>query len=166
MMPINKRIKLDHQLPNIARDIHTIQQAAYSIEALLLEVEYFPPLNLSPIDIQQSSIDYQGILVDDVLVGTIGYEFVESDRSQNITCLVVLPQWHRQGIATALLTNLLAESTSIVTVSTAVKNQPATSLYAKFGFIEIDRVIKDSIEIVNLQRINEPQLLPVIKGII
>jgi GNAT superfamily N-acetyltransferase len=154
MMLITKSLKLDHHLPNIARDIHTIQQAAYSIEALLLEVKYFPPLELSPIDIQQSSIDYQGILVKDMLVGVIGYEFIELDRSQNITCLVVSPQWHRQGIATALLTNLLAASTSIVTVSTAVKNQPAISLYAKFGFIEIDRVMKDSIEIVNLQRIN------------
>jgi ribosomal protein S18 acetylase RimI-like enzyme len=153
-MLITKSLKLDHHLPNIARDIHAVQQAAYSIEALLLEVEYFPPLELDPIDIQQSSIDYQGILVEDILVGAIGHELTEPDRSQNITCLVVLPQWHRQGIATALLTNLLAEAKSIVTVSTATKNQPAISLYAKFGFIEIDRVIKDSIEIVNLQKVN------------
>lgn len=151
-MMITKSVKLDHHLPKIARDIHGVQQAAYALEARLLEVRYFPPLELNEIDIQQSLIEYQGILTGGVLIGTIGYEVV-AIGSSNITCLVVLPQWHRQGIATALLTNLLAD-TSTVTVSTAIKNQPAISLYAKFGFVEIDRVIKDSIEIVNLQRIS------------
>jgi ribosomal protein S18 acetylase RimI-like enzyme len=166
-MLLPKPIDLDCRSPDVTLDIYAVWQAAYRFEAKLLGVDCFPPLALKPIDLQQSDSMYRGIEILGRLVGAIGYEKID-DRCQ-ITALIVLPQWHRRGIATALLIDLLVEVTS-ATVSTAAANYPAIALYNKFGFVEIDRMVTgaESIEIIHFQKTSSdknqlPTILPLLE---
>jgi ribosomal protein S18 acetylase RimI-like enzyme len=155
IMLLPKITRLNHRLAEIARDIHTVQQAAYLVEVTLLGVQDFPPLEVNPHDIQQSGDHYQGALIHGQLVGVISHEPVGEEGDRNITSLVVFPQWHRQGIAKALLVKILSEfPDSVITVTTAVKNEPAISLYSKFGFAEYARGVKgaESIHVISFRR--------------
>jgi ribosomal protein S18 acetylase RimI-like enzyme len=164
-MLLPKIARLNHRLAKVARDIHTVQQAAYLVEAKLLGVKRFPPLEVTPQDIQQSDDNCQGALVNGQLVGVISYESVGEEGDRNITSLVVLPQWHCQGIAKTLLARILSEcSDSVITVTTGVKNEPAISLYSKFGFVEYARAVHgaEPIHVISFRRersLSSPQLI-------
>jgi ribosomal protein S18 acetylase RimI-like enzyme len=155
IMLLPKIARLNHRLAEVTHDIHTVRQAAYLVEATLLGVKHFPPLEVTPSDIQQSDDHYQGALIHGQLVGVISHEPIGEKGDQNITSLVVLPQWHRQGIAKMLLVYIISEfPDSVITVTTAVRNEPAISLYSKFGFAEYARGVKGAkpIHVMSLRR--------------
>lgn len=146
---------LNHRLPAISNTILDVQRSAYVLEAKLLGVSRFPPLELTVNDIQQSEAVFLGAKVNEQLVGVIGHEPCSEPGQRNIISLVVLPEWHRRGIAKELLTIVLNECTELaITVSTGAKNSPALALYSKFGFVEYSRRVegRKPIEIVNLRR--------------
>lgn len=134
---------VDHREPAIAAGIHAVQMAAYAQEAELLGVRDFPPLRATVRDVQQSGAMYIAAFVGETIVGTIGVEPPEiADWSGqkldtfHIATLVVLPANQRQGIGRQLVRAAIAtHSPHAMSVSTAIANTPALSLYAQFGFI-------------------------------
>lgn len=146
---------LNYRLPAISNTILCVQRSAYRLEAKLLGVSRFPPLELTVNDIQQSEAVFLGAKINKQLAGVIGLEPCSEPGQRNIISLAVLPEWHRRGIAKELLTIVLNECTELViTVSTGTKNSQALALYSKFGFVEHSRCIegRQPIEIVNLRR--------------
>ena len=73
----------------------------------------------------------------------------------HISSLVVAPHRQHQGIGRLLLAAALEQwRHAVLTVSTAAKNAPALSLYAKFGFKEYRRksLGPEAVELVKLRR--------------
>lgn len=109
--------------------LHRLQQRAYQVEADLIGVSDFPPLQQTPAQ----------------LVGALTIE------QETITRLVVAPDYFRQGIAKHLLRHALVKH-RLHFVSTAAANLPAIALYQQFGFRQVDQVNRDTIVLVTLKR--------------
>ncbi len=145
---------LDHRLPVLAAAILEVQHAAYTLEARLLGVSRFPPLERTVTDILQSNETFLGARIGDELVGVLSHQPGTEPGERDISSLVVSPAWHRQGIARKLLAAVLRDHTELVfTVSTGARNGPALQLYSQFGFVEHDRCVKGpaAIEVVSLR---------------
>lgn len=128
--------KLNHKKVEIAEEIHHVFQAAYKIEAELLQVQPqdFPPLKRTVVNFQDSITNFYGFFIASELAAVI-----EIDKIENVTkicSLVVHPLYFRQGIAKKLLDFSVALFDSeIVVVETGLANKPAITLYEKFGFV-------------------------------
>jgi ribosomal protein S18 acetylase RimI-like enzyme len=126
--------KLNHRREAMALQIHRLSQEAYQIEAELLGVTEFPPLNKTVDDFLNSSSRFFGCMKDNVLAAAIEIENMGGHQI-NIASLVVSPGCFRQGLGKRLvLWTLERLSWNVVTVSTAVENIPAIRLYEKLGF--------------------------------
>jgi ribosomal protein S18 acetylase RimI-like enzyme len=146
---------LNHREPAVAEAIHVIQMAAYAQEASLLGAKEFPPLDRIVRDIQSSSEQFFGALTGSLIVGALGLESLSDADGVNISSLVVLPSWQRQGIGRLLLSAVLAELEGReIHVSTGAKNGPALALYAAFSFVERSRRFlgPERLEVVHLFR--------------
>lgn len=146
---------LNHRLCAFSNAILGVQRSAYVLEARLLGVSHFPPLELTVNAIQQAEAVFLGAKVNEQLVGVIGHEPCSEPGQRNIISLVVLPEWHRRGIAKELVATMLNECNEpVIIVSTGAKNSPALALYSKFGFVEYSRCVEghEPIEIANLRR--------------
>ncbi|WP_286269171.1 GNAT family N-acetyltransferase [Thalassotalea hakodatensis] len=129
LAPINERI---------AQQIHRTFQRSYLIEAQLIGVSDFPPLQRSIEDIAHSKTLFYGFFDNSNLAAVIEVSF--ANKHLAIESLVVDPDHFRKGIAGKLLTFILAHfSYHSVSVETAVVNIPAITLYQKFGFEERKR---------------------------
>jgi ribosomal protein S18 acetylase RimI-like enzyme len=120
---------------SVAIQIHAVMQAAYTLEAERIGFAEFPPLRESLDQLRQSSDSFLVFQQSGRIIG--GLSFRRGTDAVAITRLVVSPEHLRQGIATALLSELesrLSPRTRL-TVSTAATNTPALSLYRRFGFI-------------------------------
>ncbi|MGV3661561.1 MAG: GNAT family N-acetyltransferase [Prosthecobacter sp.] len=122
--------------PSVAAQIHAVAQAAYALEADRIGVacDDFPPLRESLDELRQSSDSFLVFCAAGSIIGALSF-----DRTTNavvITRLVVSPSHLRQGIAKALLAELVRRLTpgERLTVSTAQANAPALALYRRFGF--------------------------------
>ena len=126
---------VDHKNAGISSQIHTIQQAAYTLESQLISYPNLPPLRQTITDIQTSLANFLACFTNGKIVGILVYEIF--DNNIDITSLTVAPTHFRQGIANQLLTHLEAKHPKIprFTVSTAKKNKPAIRLYKKHQFI-------------------------------
>jgi ribosomal protein S18 acetylase RimI-like enzyme len=156
-----RRVRLDPNVAGVAEAIHRVQQAAYRVEAELLGVTRFAPLDQTVAEIRASGALYYGNHANNELVGVLACELGAGDAPCNIDALVVMPEWHRRGIATHLLMHLEWKHPGrAFTVSTGIRNAPALALYRGWGFVEYAREIKgaDPIEIVRLRRL--PKSLP------
>jgi ribosomal protein S18 acetylase RimI-like enzyme len=143
---------LEPRALNVAIKIHAVQMAAYAQEAVLLEVKYFPPLERTVKDIQNSTEIFLGVMADQELAGCIAYEI--QPQGWLISSLVVSPQYQRLGIARTLVGAVLKlGQDKTIEVATGAKNTPALTLYRDFGFLEYNRfvVTKDNLEIVQLR---------------
>ncbi|MCJ8317990.1 MAG: GNAT family N-acetyltransferase [Colwellia sp.] len=130
--------KLDNSNENVAKQIFTIFQDSYKVEAQLIGVDDFPPLLRSAKDIENSKTIFYGFIENECLAAII--EIVVEDKHLEINSLTVDPQYFRKGIAGKLIGYILENidfSTAIV--ETAVVNTPAINLYKKHGFIEFKR---------------------------
>ncbi len=146
---------VDHRMPDMARQLHAVQMAAYAQEAALLGATWFPPLERTVQGVQASDETFVAAFVGDALAGAIGTGPDPDGLGTNIASLVVLPQFQRQGIATALMDAALsAHGGGEMTVQTGAKNAPALALYARTGFYELRRwlVGREPLELVKLLR--------------
>lgn len=137
-----------------AAQIHAVAQEAYALEASLIGCAGFPPLNESLEDLSRSGDTFLGFRKEGRIVGSLSFD--GRTDSVVITRLVVSPNHLRQGIATALLTELMSRLLHVdsVSVSTAQANAPALSLYRRFGFRT--KSVSDSTEWISLVHLTKP----------
>lgn len=145
--------KLDHRDLMQSERIRHVFFDAYSIEAELIDVADFPPLRRSATDIRDDRSVFLGCTQDGELVAVAEIES-EPEQQANIAGFVVHPNSFRKGIGSKLLCYVLEFlGDREVTVSTAVKNRPAISLYEKHGFQIVQTwTIGSQIEMVTLSR--------------
>ncbi len=113
---------------SVAAQIHAVAQAAYTLEAERIGCAEFPPLRESLDALRQSSDSFLGFQQSGSIIGALSF-----DRNTDpvaITRLVVSPAHLRQGIATALLSDLERRLSP-----TAQTNTPAIFLYQRLGYI-------------------------------
>jgi len=130
--------KLDNFNEEIAKQIYTVFQRSYKIEAELIGTLNFPPLLRSIEDIQISKSQFYGFNEQNSLAAVI--EIVFGDKHLDIHSLTVSPEHFRKGIADKLLYFILEKfDFTTAVVETAVVNIPAINLYQKHGFVECKR---------------------------
>jgi len=118
-----------------AEKLHALFQVSYRIEAELLGVTDFPPLNRSIIDFQNSNTQFFGLWKNDFLAAAV--EIHQLKNTLDICSLVVHPKYFRQGIAQKLLLFLETyDNSETLIVETGWANAPAIALYENFGFHE------------------------------
>jgi len=129
-------VKIDHKNSAIAKNIYSVFQASYKVEAKLLKAVNFPPLKRTISEFLSSKNIFYGYYKGKNLLGAIEVE--ANIDSTHIQSLVVDPKYFRQGVARALVNFILTHYTSkIFTVETGVDNHPAIKLYTSFNFEEV-----------------------------
>ncbi len=129
---------LQHTDHSIALQIQEVFHSAYKVEAKLIGVTNFPPLERKVADIMASSTTFYGSWHDDKLLAVIEVNYY--DPQLNINSLVVHPDHFRQGQASSLLRFVLNHyHWETAEVETAQANMPAITLYEQFGFVETRR---------------------------
>ena len=120
----------------VAREIQAIFQRSYRIEANLLGVIDFPPLNRKLLDFANSSTEFFGFFKMGKVAAVI--EINPIGLTTEIHSLVVDPAHFRQGLASRLMRFVMNtfDSDRFV-VETGLKNRPAINLYKQLGFIEL-----------------------------
>ena len=127
-------VELDHRLNDVMEKIYSIFRESYKIEAELLKIEDFPPLNRDPDDIGGSPNRFWGLFLKEEMVAVIEIA-ADPNKEINIDSLVVKPGHMRKGYAQRLIDYILSRNDwSSITVETAEKNIPAINLYRKSGF--------------------------------
>lgn len=118
----------------VAERVHSIQRAAYEVEAGLVGYDLIPPLHESLAELRARPLIFLGVRCDATLAGVLGYtragDTVEIDR------LAVDPAFFRRGLAAKLLREMFVrerDATRFV-VTTGLGNEPAVRLYERFGF--------------------------------
>ena len=150
-MTTNQIQKVNHTDSLAAKLIRNIFQRSYKVEAELVGVEDFPPLNRTIEQFVNSKTVFFGLYKNNELAGLIEIEF--QNDLLDICSLVVDPKYFRQGVAGELLDFVLDKfqpKESIV--ETASVNNPAISLYNKKGF-EIVKHWMTSIQIEKVKLI-------------
>ncbi|MEK4563909.1 GNAT family N-acetyltransferase [Alkalihalobacillus sp. FSL R5-0424] len=136
---------------NITTTVWNIQMKSYQVEASLIGVRTFPPLQ-ETVDNYVKSLDlFYGFYEEEELVAVISIQTQGSTLV--ITRLMVAPEHFRKGIATSLINyvSTLYKDQSQLTVSTAKLNAPAVQAYRRNGFTQIEeRVTPERISIVTL----------------
>ena len=154
-MPIvpeqHQPVLLDHADGCVAREIYGIFQRAYTVEAALIGVRDFPPLQRSVDEIRSSDNVFHGLEIGTYFVAVI--ETVVDSDGLEIVSMAVDPKHFRQGCGTALLEHILAsEDVSSVTVETAEANSPAIGFYCKHGFSQVTTWLSpDGVRLVKLR---------------
>ncbi|MGM9486991.1 GNAT family N-acetyltransferase [Ideonella sp. YS5] len=145
-------VQLDITAGGMAEMVHALHIAAYRVEAALLGVDSFPPLERTAQDLARSGEQFVGARLQGRLVGVVAWA---SGVRLEISSLVVDPPFHRQRVARAMLDEVItAAGQRPVRVSTAALNGPALGLYRQAGFGEAGRswVQHPPLELVHLQR--------------
>lgn len=141
---------VNHRRQAIADILWSVFQDSYGVEAGLLGVDVFPPLERSPEDIRGSTTNFWCYLRSGHIVGVIEVE--EMPDHLDICSLAVRPAFFRQGIAAALVSHVSPTAkVKEVIVRKAKLNTPAISLYRKLKFEEADTwKTKEGIELISL----------------
>ena len=122
----------------VAKEIRTVFQVSYNVEADLLGAIDFPPLKRPLENFVNSSTQFFGYLKIGELAGII--EIEHTDGFTSINSLVVNPRFFRQGIARKLMEFVFDTFDSdLFIVETGLKNEPAKELYKKLGFKEVEQ---------------------------
>lgn len=131
--------RLDLHNATLAQTVLAMQQVAYALEAAMIDFWEIPPLVESLAELQASREHFWGYYVGEVLAGAIATE--RSGDEVEVSRLVVLPAYFRQGIARALLAHVadVNRDARLLRVSTGTLNAPAVALYQGFGFVEQER---------------------------
>ncbi|MCA8959644.1 MAG: GNAT family N-acetyltransferase [Planctomycetes bacterium] len=122
----------------MAERIRRVMWAGYRVEADLLEVEVFPPLDRTSASIAASKGVFFGIERTGQLAAVIEVEDPSGELGElEIASLVVHPDHFRQGLGARLVAHVLdRRGARAVTVSTGRANEPAIRLYSSHGFRE------------------------------
>lgn len=127
---------LDAAQPEIAAAIQRVMVAAYRVEAGLLGVADFVPLQRGIEAIRAAESRFLGAFLGGELAGVAELEPGDGQKA-HVASLVVLPRHFRQGIASSLLRHVIGlHGRTGITVSTGQANRPALRLYARLGFEE------------------------------
>jgi ribosomal protein S18 acetylase RimI-like enzyme len=127
---------LQHRDGATARRLQAVLALAHAQEAALLGVRHVAPLERTAEDLQRSDDLYLGALRGDVLLGALSVGPDDEPGQLCITSLVVHPAQQRQGIARALLAEVLRLGAGqVFAVATGAANAPALALYRQFGFV-------------------------------
>ncbi len=130
--------KLENMNKDVADKIYTVFQNSYQVEAQLIGTLNFPPLSRGVKDIENSINEFYGFIVDGCLAAVV--EIAMENKHLEINSLTVDPKYFRKGIASKLISFILnGFDATIITVETAVVNEPAIILYKKHGFVEFKR---------------------------
>jgi ribosomal protein S18 acetylase RimI-like enzyme len=145
--------RVDIQQIEIAQQIYPLQQAAYLLESRLIDYPNLPPLHESIETLRQSQELFLAYWAEGQVAGVLSY-IRHQDRLE-ICRLVISPHHFRQGIAGRLLQAVETVEPEIkrLTVSTALKNQPALALYQKYGYRQTSQtILPDGLVLVELQK--------------
>jgi ribosomal protein S18 acetylase RimI-like enzyme len=127
---------LQHRDGATARRLQAVLALAHAQEAVLLGVQPVEPPGRTAEDLQRSDDLHLGALRGDTLLGAISVGPDDEAGQLCITALVVHPAHQRQGIARALLAEVLRLGTGqVFAVATGAANAPALALYRQFGFV-------------------------------
>lgn len=146
---------LDHRNAAVAQQIHTVLVPAYAQEARLLQAGDFPPLRRCVADIQAEEGFYLGAQRGDTLLGALALGPDDEPGQLLITTLVVHPDHQRQGVARALMADVLRRGAGAAfAVSTGADNAPALALYQGLGFTVYRHgsIGPDALALVKLRR--------------
>ena len=120
--------------PVVAKRLYDLMQAAYTVEAQLLQDDDFPPLRRTLQKLSSAQSRFFGISEEGMLQAAI--ELVVMHAEVYIDALVVAPAQFRKGLGTALLQHVLAlYPGKTFIVQTGKANFPAVNLYHKAGFV-------------------------------
>ena len=127
--------RIDHSKLGNANNIWDIFQHSYTVEAKILKVDNFPPLNRSISQIMKSNNIFFAFYNCSDLVALI--EIDSSKKNTHIQSLVVCPKYFRRGIGSKMVQFVLdTYNSNIFTVETGADNYPAINLYKHFAFKE------------------------------
>ena len=127
--------KLLNKNVHTAKEMQSVFQDSYKVEAALLKASNFPPLSRALVDYIEADSEFFGYRKNETLAGVV--EIIHYTSYIHIRSLVVHPTFFRQGIARQLMQFVLDNhTTTLFVVETGVDNGPATNLYKKLGFIE------------------------------
>ncbi|WUD77294.1 GNAT family N-acetyltransferase [Streptomyces sp. NBC_00510] len=151
--PFAEPVRFDLADPGTLRHLWDLQRISYAVEARLIGFDGIPPLHESLEQLRACDESFLGVRDGSRLVGAVGWTRLPNG-ALDICRLVVHPDAHRRGVATALLDALdsieLAEST---VVSTATANLPAVALYRRRGFIPVgERHVAPGVTVTLLER--------------
>jgi ribosomal protein S18 acetylase RimI-like enzyme len=125
--------RLSVREPAVAMQLHELMQAAYRVEAQLLQDDDFPPLRRTLHKLSTAQSRFFGIGENGSLRAAI--ELVVLHSEVYIDALVVAPTHFRKGLGTALLRHVLQlYPGKTFIVQTGKANIPAINLYHKSGF--------------------------------
>lgn len=128
--------KLQNDAIEIARQIHSVFQLSYAVEAELLGAKDFPPLKRPLESFLKSGTDFYGYFENNEIAGVI--EIEHTNKHLDINSLVVKPSFFRRGIGRTLIEFTFNHfDSNLFSVETGAQNKPATALYKKLGFKEI-----------------------------
>ena len=137
----------------VATRVLEIQHAAYAVEADLVGFDAIPPLHETVTELQSRPLIFLGVSYERILAGVLGYR--RDGDTADIDRVAVDPLFFRRGLATKLLRELFARErdATTFTVSTGLGNEPAISLYERFGFRVVGRdEPAPGAQVVRLQR--------------
>ena len=134
--------KLQNNKIEVSNQIHSVFQLSYAVEAKLLNATDFPPLKRPLESYLKSDTIFFGYIENKELAGVI--EIEHDNNCTDINSLVVNPMFFRRGIARKLLEFVFNRFDSkLFIVETGVENGPATELYKKLGFKEVNQYDTD-----------------------
>lgn len=117
----------------VAREVLSLQHAAYAVEAALIGDDRIPPLHETLDELRAEPLSWLGARDDGRLLGAIAW--ADDGTEVDIDRLVVDPAAHRRGVGNALVRAVLAVAGDRRTVvATGRANSPARALYEKLGF--------------------------------
>lgn len=140
--------------PAVAKRLHELMQAAYKVEAQLLQIEDFAPLRRTVQKLSTAQSRFFGITDNGRLHAAI--ELVVLHAEVYIDALVVAPSQFRKGLGTALLQHVVNRYPGkTFIVQTGKANLPAINLYRKSGF-RTDGETKTSAGLQLVSLVKEP----------
>jgi ribosomal protein S18 acetylase RimI-like enzyme len=117
----------------VAAELLSLQRSAYAVEATLIGDDRIPPLHESLPELRAAALWWLGAMSEERLVGAVAVRV--ADDGLDIDRLVVVPDAHRRGVGSALVSAVLDRAAGRpTTVSTGRDNQPARRLYERLGF--------------------------------
>ncbi|WP_051452025.1 GNAT family N-acetyltransferase [Actinospica robiniae] len=147
--------RLDLADPETLRQLWDLQRISYAVEARLIGFDGIPALHESLEQLRATDESSLGVCDGQKLIGAVSWTRLV-DGTLDICRLVVDPEAHRRGVATALLDALDSlEPADLTIVSTGTANLPALALYRRRGFVAVgEREIAPGVTITFLERGN------------
>ncbi|MGF7048358.1 GNAT superfamily N-acetyltransferase [Paenibacillus sp. DS2015] len=142
--------------------IWRLQHVAYRLEAERIGFNDIPPLLDTYDTLRNCGETFVGEIDDDgELLGAVAV-LSEGKGMLTLTRMMVSPEHFRQGIAGRLIQYVLGKYSDIplFIVSTGTRNDPAFSLYLKYGFVPFDKYeVAPNVELTTFHRRLDPSSL-------